>query len=126
MTDDRTHGHTYEVWYSDATRRADAGLAGTDAGASMEPRHGTAHARLYGCADDQHRALITPSTRSRPMRITDDPQDALELWDDDETQWILTDGVEYAVGPEIEALHALMTSGWEMTSPETLIRQIRN
>ena len=42
-----------------ATRRADAGLAGTDAGTGLEPRHGTAHARLYGCADDLHRTLIT-------------------------------------------------------------------
>ncbi len=31
---------------------------------------------------------------------------------------------QYAVLPELEALHALMTSGWEMTSPEMLARTI--
>ena len=44
------------------------------------------------------------------MQMTDDPQDALDLWDDDDTQWILTDGIEYAVCTEGEALHALMTA----------------
>ena len=58
------------------------------------------------------------------MQRTDDAQDALDLWNTDDTQWILTDGSEYAVGPEVEALHALMTSGWEMTSPERLARLI--
>ena len=60
------------------------------------------------------------------MRVTDDPQDALEMWDDDDTQWILIDGLEYAVTTEVEAMEMLRSTRWEMTSPETLIREIRN
>ena len=41
------------------------------------------------------------------MQIIDDTQDALELWDDDDTQWILTDGTQYAVCAEREALARL-------------------
>ena len=60
------------------------------------------------------------------MRMTDDPQTVLDLWETDHTQWIVTDGCEYAVGTEQEALHVLTTTVWDMTSPEELRRQIRN
>ena len=58
------------------------------------------------------------------MHVTDDPQDALDLWNADDTQWILTDGEQYAVCAELDALHALLTTRWEMTSPETLEREV--
>ena len=57
---------TYEVWYTQAQRRDDAGLAGTHAGAGLDARQGTAHARLYGCADHLHRTLITTPAKETP------------------------------------------------------------
>ena len=38
------------------------------------------------------------------MQIIDDIQDALDLWNADETQWLLTDGLLYAICPEPDAL----------------------
>ena len=58
------------------------------------------------------------------MPMTDDPQDALILWYLDETQWVLTDGTQYVVCPEPEALYALRSTHWEMTSPEELERHL--
>lgn len=57
------------------------------------------------------------------MHVTDDIQDALDLYETDDTQWLLTNGTQYAVGPEMDAIHLLMTSAWEMTSPEELARK---
>ena len=58
------------------------------------------------------------------MQTTTDPQDALDLWNTDDTQWLLTDGEQYAVCGETDALQALETTRWEMTSPERLARLI--
>ena len=58
------------------------------------------------------------------MQMTDDPQDALDLWNTDDTQWILTDGTQYAVCAEEDALRALQTPGWTMSSPEELARHL--
>jgi hypothetical protein len=63
------------------------------------------------------------------MELFDDAHDALDWYETDDTQWMLvetlTDTPRYAVGPEMDALHMLLTGGWEMTSPEELARAIR-
>jgi hypothetical protein len=58
------------------------------------------------------------------MQTTTDPQDALALWNADDTQWILTNGTQYVVCAEHEAVHALEATGWQMTSPEELARTL--
>jgi hypothetical protein len=58
------------------------------------------------------------------MQLTDDIQDALDLWNADDTQWLLTDTVLYVICAEEDALRLLLNTRWEMTSPETLKRHL--
>jgi hypothetical protein len=58
------------------------------------------------------------------MQLTDDIQDALDLWNADDTQWLLTDGLLYAIGTEAQALALIRNTRWEITSPETLKRHL--
>jgi hypothetical protein len=58
------------------------------------------------------------------MQVTDDIESALDLWNTDCTQWLLTDGLLYAVCTEAHALELLRNTRWEMTSPERLERQL--
>ena len=47
------------------------------------------------------------------MQTTDDPQDALDLWNADDTQWLLTTVLSTPLARE-DALHALRRAagGW--------------
>jgi hypothetical protein len=58
------------------------------------------------------------------MQITDDIHDALDLWERDDTQWILTNGTDYAVCIEVDGLQALALTRWYLTSPEELERHL--
>lgn len=58
------------------------------------------------------------------MHLTDDIQDALVRWEMDDTQWIITNGIQYVVCHEPDAVYALTLVGWEITSPEELARKI--
>ena len=61
------------------------------------------------------------------MKTVDDPQDALDLWKTDDTQWVLTDDLIYAICREKDALRLLGTTHqtrWRMTSPEELERHL--
>ena len=55
------------------------------------------------------------------MFYFDDLQDALDFYETDDTQWIITDGTQVAVGDE-EATAAVMQTqrGWWLSSPEEL------
>jgi hypothetical protein len=61
------------------------------------------------------------------MRTTDDIHDALALWHADDTQWLLTDDLIYAICREKDARRLLGTTHqtrWRLTSPEELARTI--
>lgn len=58
------------------------------------------------------------------MQLSDDRQEALNLWYADDTQWILTDTLLYAICCEADALRLLRNTRWRVTSPEELERQL--
>lgn len=57
-----------------------------------------------------------------PVYLTDFPQQALNAWDADENQWILTDGTSYAVGYAPTLLDGGRKDDprWRDTSPDEL------
>ena len=59
------------------------------------------------------------------MFYFDDLQDALDFYETDDTQWIITDGTQVAVGEEDPISQVLQTtSGWWLSSPEELTRRL--
>ena len=76
----------------------------------------TAHYECYAVGDTRYGNPIGP------VYLTDDPQQALAAWDQDDNQWILTDGTSYAVGYAPTLLDGGRKDDprWRDTSPEAL------